>query len=61
MNAVPGEHGLPVVSVRKEASDGVYPIEYTLQHPGRYRMIVTDAGGTVRARARRILALVFPT
>lgn len=54
MHAVDDEHGLPVVSVRKTATDGVYPVEYTLQHPGRYQMVVTDASGRVRTRAHRL-------
>eukprot|EP00752_Nemacystus_decipiens_P008994 g8029.t1 len=45
LRAAPDEHGSSVVSVQKVASDGVYPVEYTLHHPGRYRMAVTDATG----------------
>lgn len=51
MRVVPDERGLPVVTVRKEASEGIYPVEYTLRHPGRYGMIVADAEGRVRIRA----------
>lgn len=54
MRAVPDERGLPVVSVSKLASDGMYPVEYTLQYPGRYLMIVTDAGGRVSTLAHRL-------
>eukprot|EP00752_Nemacystus_decipiens_P013402 g11867.t1 len=48
LRAAPDEHGSSVVSVQKVASDGVYPVEYTLHHPGRYRMAVTDATGKVK-------------
>ncbi|CAM9179206.1 unnamed protein product, partial [Hapterophycus canaliculatus] len=46
LSVVPaGDDGRTAVSVRKEASQGVYPIEYTLRYPGRYRMSITDAQG----------------
>lgn len=41
---VPAKHdGRTAISIRKVASGGVYPIEFTLRHPGRYRMSITDA------------------
>lgn len=48
LNVLPARNGgRPVVAVRKEASHGVYPIEYTLRYPGSYRMKITDRQGEV--------------
>eukprot|EP00903_Cladosiphon_okamuranus_P013779 g12825.t1 len=55
MGAVPDEQGIMMVSVRKVASNGVYPVEYTLQYPGCYRMIVADAGSRVVGEGSRII------
>lgn len=60
MQAVTGEHDLPVVSVSKAASDGIYPVEYTLRSPGRYRMVVTDSSGQVRNSRSSAVGLFLP-
>lgn len=53
MRVVPDEHGRSIVSLSKVASDGVYPVEYTLLYPGRYRMAVMDAEKNVRTQSHR--------
>ncbi|CAM9503533.1 unnamed protein product, partial [Ectocarpus fasciculatus] len=45
LRVAPAEDGRTIVSVDKEASNGVYPIQYTLRIPGRYDMRITDMAG----------------
>ncbi|CBJ28494.1 hypothetical protein Esi_0107_0035 [Ectocarpus siliculosus] len=45
LRVTPAEDGRTIVSVDHEASNGVYPIQYTLRIPGRYDMSITDVAG----------------
>ncbi|CAN0209714.1 unnamed protein product, partial [Ectocarpus sp. 12 AP-2014] len=47
LRVAPAEDGRTIVSVDIEASNGVYPIQYTLRIPGHYDMRITDVAGQV--------------
>ncbi|CAB1118564.1 unnamed protein product [Ectocarpus sp. CCAP 1310/34] len=61
LRVAPAEDGRTSVSVEHEASNGVYPIQYTLRIPGRYDMRITDVAGQVMIRHACLCLMPPPT